>query len=197
MRLTDSLSSLFASRGHVAVLRAIWAHRQAPMTGREVARAARLSTAQAARILRSLQDEGIAESCRVGAAFAWSWNDEHVWAAQLGALFSAEARTRDELVESIRVVFRGAEARDVRIYGSFARREERPDSDIDLFVEVEGRRDAQRIRELLGRQTRGIWKRFGNPISPLILTRSELRRLANHPLISRIHEEGISVTAHG
>lgn len=197
MKFTDSLGGLFASRGHLAVLRAIWTHRLTPMTGREVARAAHLSTAQAARILRSLQDEGIAESRRVGSAFSWSWNHEHLWATQLGSLFSAEARTREEFVERIRVVFREAGARDVRIYGSFARREERPDSDIDLFVEVEDRRHAARIRAILGRQGPGIWKRFGHPISPLILTRNELRRLANHPLISSIHEEGIPVMAHG
>lgn len=193
MRFEDSLNRLFASGGHLAVLRALWKNRGQGLTGREVAKAAKLSSAQTARILRALQDEGIALSQSAGPSFVWRWNESHLWAPRLVVLFNVEVAVRNELVSDLRVAFRGLPVKDARLFGSIARGDERVDSDIDLFVETRDFRAAQKVREALNERSPRFWAKYGNPVSPLILTTQELRNSPNRKRIETIREKGIGI----
>ncbi len=195
MRFSNSLDRLFASGGHLTVLRELWRTRHQELTGRQLARGAGLSSAQTARVLRALHDEGLALSRSAGPSFLWHWNADHLWASKLAALFEAEARVRSELLEDIRVAFRELPVLDVRVFGSFSRGNERVDSDIDVFVETSDEQTAKSVRDSLNERSPLFWRKYGNPISPLILTTREIRRIPYRELIKSIREEGIEVAS--
>jgi predicted nucleotidyltransferase len=195
MRFQNSLDQLIASIGHLAVLRALWKNQRTELTGRALARASGLSTAQTARVLIGLQDEGLALSRVAGRAFLWRWNEAHYWGRQLSAMFEFEADARRQLVEDLRVVFRDVPVRRVRLFGSVASGDERVDSDVDLFVETKDARATQRVREALGTRSRFMWEKYGNPVAPLILTTTEVGSLRNKKLLRSITETGIEIAS--
>ena len=193
MRFIRSLDELFASAAHLSVLRTLWANRGLGLTGRAVAKSAQVSTAQTARILRQLQDEGIATSRAAGRAFLWRWNEDHHWASQVGRLFERELRARAELIAEVRETFRRLPVREVRLFGSIASGKERVDSDIDLLVVASDAAAADQVREALHRASDRFWSKFGNPLSPLILTSSEVPKSPAAELVRSIRENGIAV----
>lgn len=197
MQFNQSLNRLFASGGHVAILRELWHSRREGRTGRELSRLAGLSPAHTARILRGLQDEGIAASRSSGSAFLWTWNDSHVWAAPLHALFSSEANVRNQLIEDLKVTFQDVPVRAVTLFGSVARREERMDSDIDVLIEISGPKSPESVRMALEQGSKLVWGKYGNPLAPLILTTPEAKHPRNRRVLAAARDHGLPILPSG
>lgn len=93
---------------------------------------------------------------------------------------------KKKLLEAVRLV-------DFKVFGSRARGDAEPDSDMDLFIEVEelDKQIKSRIRDI-------VWKvglEHDLYISPVIFTRHEIEDtpLRAAPLVKNIAEEGVRV----
>lgn len=193
MKFTTALDSVFDRASKVRLLRRLLSAPARRWTGRELARAAGVSPAQAARDLRSLSDAGIVEFEVQGRSFVWRLNVENALYPDLLLLFQREARLRRDLVHEISVIFRTAPIRRARLFGSVARGDEREDSDVDLFLEVERADQRPLIEDALARARERVWKKFGNPLAPLVYTASKASRPPNPALMAAIDRDGLEV----
>jgi predicted nucleotidyltransferase len=191
MRFHDSLEMLFSDPSHLRVLRALWKGSSERLTGREVAARAGVSTAQTARVLRDLQDAGIVSSWAAGRAFVWRWNADHVWAPPIRRLFEEEAGVPTRLVADLSRMLQDLPVQRACLFGSIPRGQERSDSDIDLFVQTPNDEASERVRDHLNQAREALWKRYGNPLSPLVMTSREVRRSSEAGLFKTIATEGI------
>jgi len=191
MRFHDSLDLLFSDPSHLRVLRALWRSSSEHLTGREVATRAKVSTAQTARTLKDLQDVGLVSSQAAGRAFVWRWNQDHVWAGPVQRLFEAEARLPADLLRDVSGMLKGLPIERARLFGSVSRGRERVDSDIDLFVETPNAYASENVRSRLNRVRVNLWRKYGNPLSLLVLTSREVRRRSGVAFLETIEKEGI------
>jgi predicted nucleotidyltransferase len=93
----------------------------------------------------------------------------------LSAVFEAERAMAKALAQSLRRLLSG-QVLSAGLFGSFARREAKPGSDIDLLVIVETLKEHERTGALLSDQLPSLSERYGLPIQPVIYER---RRLIN------------------
>ena len=197
MKFTTALDSVFDRLTKVRLLRRLLSAPTRRWTGRELAGAAGVSPAQAARDLHSLADAGIVDFEVQGRSFVWGLNVENALYPDLLLLFQREARLRGELVHDISVTFRTAPIRRARLFGSVARGEEEEDSDVDLFLEIERADQRPLIEDALARARERVWKKFGNPLAPLVYTASKARRPPNPALLAAIDRDGLEVSEAG
>jgi len=193
MKFSTALDPVFDSVTKVRLLRKLISAPAREWTGRELAKAAGVSTAQAARDLHDLSDAGIVEFEVHGRTFAWHLNHEFALYPQLFQLFQREARLRPDLIHELSLELRSEPIRRARLFGSVARGDERQDSDIDVFLEIRSAAERPKIEDAIARARDRVWKKFGNPLAPLIYTSSKMRRPPNPALMATIDQEGIDI----
>lgn len=173
MRLDHPLDDLFQGRSHVRVLRAL---HELPegfgASGREVARRAGVSHPTALGVLASLVEQGVATVRRAAHADAYALNREHALVRLVAPLFEAERGMRDELLAILaeRLAAVRLRIRAAYVFGSAARGEMLPDSDIDLAV-VCAPADEDGVRTALEPVEEEVRRRFGNALNLIIGTR--------------------------
>jgi predicted nucleotidyltransferase len=79
------------------------------------------------------------------------------------------------------------------LFGSVARGEETPTSDVDLFVETRTSAEKEAVAEALSRASQTFALRYGNALSNLVLTRAEVRARVNPGLLESIESEGLPI----
>ncbi len=193
MQFQRALNPVLASKTKLELLRTMFGSPGQRWTGRELARSAGVSTAQAARDLAELADTSVVLREVVGRSYSWRLNSFHVLFATLTGLFVQEASLRSELLHDLSDELRHARPERARLFGSVSRGEERPDSDVDLFVQVRTPADRLEVEEAVRRIRARVWDRFGNPVSSLVYTRAELARTRNPALLESIEREGVEV----
>jgi predicted nucleotidyltransferase len=193
MRIAAALDPVLSSRTRVRLLRTLFGNPTRRWTGRELAKAARVSTAQAARDLRELSDVGIVHWDAIGRSYSWELSRSHVLFDPLSSLFEFEANLKSELVRQISKELQSEPIRKAKLFGSVARGDERSDSDIDLFLEIENASQAPRVDNAVDRVRAQIWRTFGNAVVPLVYTSSKVKRPPNPKLLNAIEREGIDV----
>ncbi|MFI5414821.1 MAG: nucleotidyltransferase family protein [Candidatus Lutacidiplasmatales archaeon] len=193
MKFHDPLDSLLSSTSRVRVLRLLLQFPGTTFTGREVARLCAISPSQALTALDGLRLDGLAGRQAAGRAYLWSLVRTHTLFEPLEALFRADRHAMDSLRDLIRDRLRGVPVRRAVIFGSLARGDERPGSDIDLFVELRSNSRRGEVEIALGKLRSEILARFGNILSPLVYTRRESIRPPNPALLEAIDSEGLSV----
>jgi len=199
MKFATALDPILSSITKVHLLRKLFGAPLRQWTGRELASAAGVSTAQAARDLHDLSDAGIVNWDVHGRSFAWYLNRDNALFTELLQLFHHEADLRSELVHRMAVEFRSEPIERARIFGSVARGDERQDSDVDLFVEIKNTARRHEVEAALDRVRDRVWKEFGNPVAPLVYTAAKVKRPPNPALLATIEREGIEIphTAEG
>lgn len=193
MQLRRALNPILGSTTKLELLRTLFRSPGREWTGRELAGSAGVSAAQAARDLAELADTSVVLRDVVGRSYSWRLNSSHVLFASLTGLFAQEASLRAELLHDLSDELRLARPERARLFGSISRGEERPDSDVDLFVQVRTPAERNEIEEAVQRIRTRVWDRFGNPVSALVYTRAELVRPRNPALLESIEREGVEV----
>lgn len=158
----------------VVVLHALWTAGR-PMTGEQVARTANDGSVRGVRYaLGRLVAHGIVTASAVGAAVVYTLNTDHLTFPAVDAAFRALDPSRllasrvDQLVSE---AYPGGGV-SVAIFGSVARGDAGPDSDVDLLVVVPGLDDeAEALRTLLTERVRA-WT--GQPVGVYLTTRDRL-----------------------
>ncbi|MGE0796747.1 MAG: nucleotidyltransferase domain-containing protein [Lautropia sp.] len=145
------LTQLLASGGHVRVLRALTSY-GAPLSVTQIATDCGLSPRGTRFVLDSLVSQGMVRALGQARSQLYSIVQQHPLADAVTALFQQERGRWEDGMDALREAFKSR--RDVRsawLYGSVARGEDKPHSDVDLVVVVNENslEVSQRVRDAL------------------------------------------------
>ncbi|MFV9673306.1 MAG: nucleotidyltransferase domain-containing protein, partial [Acidimicrobiia bacterium] len=163
----------------------------ASVTGNQLARLAGRSYAQVSSVVRRLVTEGIVSVEQHGRTYSYRLNRDHALATGVGDLLAAPGRIEKEITEFVEAWEPPPDA--VALFGSAARREATPESDVDLLVvrsdEVDP--DDAPWRARLGELVRMIERRSGNRVQLLEIDRRALAEAVetNQPLIESLRSD--------
>jgi predicted nucleotidyltransferase len=189
------LDALLGTSTKVRVLRAL-IHLDSPVSGSEAQRLSRVRSANSMwAALDELTDLGILSRVQTRGSHLFRINREHDLVPPLVALFEAEARRVSRLREWLRDALTTNQAdavRSVILYGSNARGEAAPRSDVDLLVITADEGAVSAVREALLAGASSLEKQIGLRISPYVLSREhvEARYREGDPLMQTIADEG-------
>jgi predicted nucleotidyltransferase len=105
-------------------------------------------------------------------------------------MFKMEGETLRELVKLVAKKLGDPSITSALIFGSVARGEEEPLSDIDLFILTE---DKEKAEGAVSELQREVSKRFGNAISPYILSEEDLADEDKIQILEEIRNKHIVV----
>lgn len=190
MRFHDPLDAVLGRLASVRLLRLLVRFPSREFTGREIARLAGVATPSALRALEDLRRSGILRSRIVGRATLWSFRQEHYLAQPLATLFEADHQALRGLTSVLSAELGTLGIEEATIFGSVARGEERPESDIDLWVPVrEG--TARDLASRLVPLIEEVSRRFGNTLSPLVTVKGARLSPSARQVLDSAASEGL------
>lgn len=145
--------------------------------------------------LDELADLGILEREQTGRIRLFRINRDHDLIPHLQALFESEAQRIGALRQTLEELLTRGAVREhtlsIILFGSNARGDARPGSDVDLLVVTEPGQ-AEHVQDVLISAIADIQRRFGLRISPYSLTRQRVqeRYQEGDPLMQSVHSEG-------
>jgi len=142
------LTAIFGSVGNVRVLRTLVADRS-PQSAPQLARLAGLSPQGVRLVLDALARQQLVKVHGSGRTLLYALNESHPFASALVALFEQEQQRWERLLSTIREMLakRSTAVRAAWLYGSVARAEDTPRSDLDIALLVSSSEVADRVRE--------------------------------------------------
>jgi predicted nucleotidyltransferase len=198
LRLTDALDDVFASRGHLRVLRALDALPQGlAVSARDLARRADLVHNRASEVLTGLNELGLTRVQRAGRADLYQLNHQHVLYLGIHALFAEESKVQSDLQQFLRGrLSKLGRLREAFIFGSVARGESRASSDIDLALVLPSSGPTASEQAQIDEIARDVRARFGSELAVHVSTHrlaSRVEGRTGRALWRRIAAEGIQL----
>jgi predicted nucleotidyltransferase len=179
------------SRTKIKILRALHRHSGKEFTIRELADFIGVSHTGVRKALDDLYEMNAITLQAVGNSHTVNINSSSHLLSLMDTIFEYEEETLNHLVESIRESICGkGYIKRVSLFGSVARMEEEPRSDIDLLILTD---DKERAEETVSQLQPEISRRFGNPLAPYILTPGEADEPSSAQLMKEISERCITV----
>jgi predicted nucleotidyltransferase len=161
------------------------------VTGNQLARLAGRSYAQVSAVVRRLAEEGLALVEQHGRTYSYRLNRDHALAPGLVDILSAPSRIEDEIRKFVEAWEPPPDT--VALFGSAARREAAPESDVDLLVirSDEVSPDDGAWRTQIGDLERMIEELSGNRVQLVEIDRSDLAEAmdTDQPLIESLRNE--------
>lgn len=193
--LFHALDAVLGSTTKVRIVRAL-IPLSSPVSGNEVRALARIRSKSGLKTaLNDLTELGILEREDTRRIRLYRINRRHDLAEPLAALFRTEFERTGKLRQALQEILdTGAVQKDtlsIILFGSNARGDARPASDLDLLV-VTRVEPADRVRDVLIDAIPEIERRFGLRISPLVLSKERVqeRFTDGDPLMQNIHADG-------
>jgi len=157
-----------------------------------------LAAGTASRALGSLVDSGVLSRTEAGRQHLFIINRRNYLVQALDQLFRAEDNRLNEIVLWTQNELAsaghecGAEILNATIYGSAARGEDRPESDLDLFVVVRQADKTADVQEHVTCQGAELRERFGLRLSVVTVPPAQLLQLAvaADPLLESVVQDG-------
>jgi predicted nucleotidyltransferase len=194
--LTDVLNAVLGSTAKVRILRAVLPLTSA-VSGREARELAGVrSQSGAQQALGQLAQLGILAEERIRGARLYRVNRQHHLVSCIRALFEAEQQRASLLRDLVK---QELESKDllssvhfVVLFGSVARGDARPDSDVDLLVVTGTARTNARVGGALQAVAERAERTLGVRLSPLVMALPRLRQRyrSGDPLLHNIAAEG-------
>ncbi len=178
--LFRTLDTVLGRVSHVRILRVLSLH-GGPLTPPELAWRSGLSRAGAWNALDALEEVGIARSVGTGGSVPYALVDAHPLTPSIRAIFEEEAARVDEVLAGVRDAAASLDPAPlgVWLFGSAARGEERPDSDLDIAVVAEDEPTARRHAEALREVLMDLADRYAVRPSVISLSRTEVDSMRN------------------
>lgn len=171
------LDELLGTVSCVRVLRELTLHGE-PLSASELAERTALSRPSAGDAVTKLVELNAVETIGTGRYVQYRLRDSHFLARALQALFRQEARRRTRVFEALRETAERADPgpRAVWLYGSVARGEDRPGSDLDLLVVPSPSESRQALGDLFRDALADLEDRWDlPPCSVVVVTEAEVR----------------------
>ncbi|MBI4729155.1 MAG: nucleotidyltransferase domain-containing protein [Acidobacteria bacterium] len=188
MRWTRPLDDILGSRAKLRVLRVL-ARASEPLSGREVGRRARLSHTGALKVLGDLAAHEVVWPASGPGGVRYRINGRHhLVRGGLLPLLEVERSLERRLTETL--LERVPDALSVVLFGSAARGDDRPQSDLDVLIVVPDGTDPDEAADAIA--AADLFPEFGKTIAPVVWTVSMLRRRSRQrlPLLRAVAEEG-------
>jgi predicted nucleotidyltransferase len=197
MRWQEPFDNLLASGSHIRVWRALVHLPEGfEASAREIARRAGISHPTSARVLSSLVLSGAVTLRRRGNADSYRLNGEWVFVQQLRALFDAESQLRETLFAELGFEIKRSapHVRAAYVFGSAARRDSVPESDLDLAVLCSAK-DEDVVWDEIAQVSAAVRRRFGCDVDVVVGSGSleSLRRSSARRLWEMVATEGVRV----
>ncbi|MBI3297675.1 MAG: nucleotidyltransferase domain-containing protein [Elusimicrobia bacterium] len=191
--LKRPLNWVLAVSSHVAVLRVL---KDSPhgMSGRAIAREAGFTHQAVREAIAKLEEMRIVQRLGSGKVQLIRLNRDHAVVRDvILPMFRAEQQAMAKLRDSIRQEFAG-KARAATIFGSVARGEEEPASDLDLLL-VAPSGGKGKLSDLASELGQRALSEYGVRLAPIVLTVPELKERAkrSEPLLANIIAEGFDL----
>lgn len=193
MKFRAGMDELLGNPIRVRLLRVLSKSPDQGFTGRELARMCKASPSQTAHALQTLEASGVIFREIAGRSHVWRLSKEHVLNQVLARLFRDEEDSFKLLKSELEQTLLKLPIERAILFGSVARGEERPTSDVDLFVQVHSKVEKEVVEDALSAASGRFALKFGNPLSPLVLDTPHVRRPANPGLIERVLKEGVEL----
>lgn len=193
MRFHFGLDDLLGNPIRVRLLRVLTKFPEQGFTGRELARMCDASPSQTERALDVLEASGVVRREIAGRSHVWHLSEEHVLKQTLTELFRREENSIETLKSELQQTLLKLPVQRAFLFGSVASGEDRPTSDVDLFVQVRSKAEKEMVERALSAASARFALKFGNPLSALVLDASHVRDPANPGLIERVLREGVDL----
>jgi len=179
MQWRQPLDTLLDNAAKVRILRFL-CRKGGQWSGRRIAAELRLNPVTTHRALKKLSRATIVEFRRAGNSLLYSLQHEHyVVRSLLVPLFQGEVQSWQHLTvllrQHLQPRLRG-EVVAIALYGSILRGQERPTSDLDLFVLVRTAQSKRPVQEWLDQLWEPVTRAFGNSLAPYVQTVEEARQ---------------------
>ncbi|MFH1821741.1 MAG: nucleotidyltransferase domain-containing protein [Methanobacteriota archaeon] len=189
MKFHNVLEEVFGTRERVKVLRVLSQYPK-EFTSRELSSYCCVSVRGVIDILTNFERYGFVKSRRVGKAILWKLDEKnYIVGSLVRKMFVAEKGLLEHLKRRISELVGKCPVQKAVIYGSVARGDERPDSDVDLLLLV--KRKGEWIDGLQEDLRREILEIFGNALSIMVCTPEEYKKMGGE--LKRGMEKGIVV----
>lgn len=175
MKFYNVLNDIFNQASKVKILRCL-VQGNREMNGRKIAQEVGLSPATGHQALNSLCSQGILVMRNVGNTHLFQLNGGNYLVKELlTPLFQKEKKVPlvavQELIKDIDIAINS-----IVLFGSMARKKEKPYSDIDILVLVPKARDRRKAEKFFTQKNEYFISRFGNILSPYVLSIPEFRK---------------------
>jgi predicted transcriptional regulator len=160
-------------------------------TGRELARAIDATPPGAQKALSRLVRQGIVLRRGAGRAYLYRFNRDHIAAPWIEGL----AGLRQQLFQRMRANINGWEVQPVAaaVFGSVARGQAGPESDLDLFFVRPSAADEEPWEEQVAELAAAATRWTGNDARPLQFNEDEVRGATRESVIQDVLAEGIEI----
>jgi len=133
---------------------------------------------------------------KIGRNKIYSLNrDNYIVRDILSPMFKNEAGAIQELVNDMKTCLAPLKVKRAVLYGSIATAQEEFDSDIDLLVVVSDKGEVEAAQMVLADLRNRLLKKFGNALSPIVMTTDEYERQKKlgKGLIKSVEESGMTI----
>jgi predicted nucleotidyltransferase len=185
-----TLDDLIGGKTSVRVLRILSLFPEKEFTGRQLASASGGAPSKVIQELERFRRLGIVRRKSHGRTHAWRANPDHALLRLVAPMFEGERKLPETFLSELD---RGVD--DTRIsrailFGSFARGDEKNESDVDLLVIAERAEDIDGVRIHLDDLSSRLGTRFGLRLSAIVHSESDVPRFRKTALASNIRAEG-------
>ena len=194
MRPTYSIEQLLGSRSRVRVLREL-VGLSVPQNAAQIAARTGLTRPAVGTVLADFAAMGLVATTAVGnARVHWLVRDNAYVQHLVEVVFRFESGVPDMLLDDLRRTFAGA-AESVVLFGSYARGDQEPGSDIDVVLVASDEAGKVALDDLVAREFSAFGRRWGSTLSALAYTAEEAAGLfLRSPDLQRsLEEEGVVV----
>ena len=178
MRFHLSLADLFKSEVKFKIIKFLLDH-EAAMSEREIASILRISHMSVNRTMGELAEFNLVSYITVGKAHLWKVNHRSYIYGMLRKLMDHINGFGDPLMALKQMLIEKLTLKSVQkivLFGSIAQDTEKPDSDIDVFILIKNNDGKDKLETALEKLSMACLEKFGNRLSPYVLTEQELRQ---------------------
>lgn len=175
MKWNHTLEEVAGNKLKIRIIRTLYESGR-PLTGLKLARAVGYSHTQTYKALDELETLGVVRKDHAGASDLYSINPRsYLVNEMLVPALLAEKR----MLKALASMFYERMGRDlvsITLYGSVARREDKPGSDIDLILVVRDSADLESLEDTAAEVALDAALEFGGPVSAFVVSEADYRR---------------------
>ena len=190
MNLLDKPLALFYDASRARVLDVLMSNRD-QLSGRAIARQSELSPTTTNLVLGDLASHGIVSSRTEGRA--------HLWSLQLGNALVRQilgfAKVQDEQAGQVVVDALGSDPISVTLFGSVARGESGPGSDVDILVIAKDHEQGQNFRRRAYKASSALRQEVGREVEITVIESDALQEPSLNGFLRQVLSDGR--TLHG
>ncbi len=182
---------MFSSKVKIAVMKLMCLNPERKYSGREMARLLNISASRVLEVLELFRKNAVVNRETVGRSSQWGLNKVSVVVEEVSSLINVERKIYMELKSKIyETLGREKSIQKVVLYGSVARKREKPESDIDVFILVTTKKDKELAAALVRKLNKYLLPRYGNVIAELIYSEREWKDMERTKIFKKIESEG-------